>query len=438
MRVRLLGTGAASGWPDPWCSCASCAAATVQGVVRGQTGALVDDRLLLDLGPELPRAAVRQGVSLAAVEGVLVTHLHPDHCAPAALRWRGWQDNLAPLRLAGPPTVLEACASRADDGLELLAVVAGDRLTVAGYAVVALPAAHGSSAVLYDVTGPDGSRLLYATDTGVLPEAALELASGRAYDAVLLELTNAASDSHLDLTTFPQQVQRLRTCGAVVDGTQVVAVHLGHGNPPPDLLDALLGSWGCRAGRDGEVLGLGPDRVARGTRLLVLGGARSGKSAYAEHLVTGRAEVTYVATAPPRPDDRDWEVRVAAHVARRPTAWRTVETGDVAPLLRSATGTVLVDDLGLWLVQVIDAAQAWDSPDEVFASALSELCHAWATSSADVVLVAPEVGSGVVPEHRSGRVFRDLLGTATTALAAASDEVVQVVAGIPRSLTWRS
>ena len=437
MRVRLLGTGAASGWPDPWCSCASCAAAATQGVVRGQTGALVDDRLLLDLGPELPRAALRQGVSLAAVEGVLVTHLHADHCAPATLRWRGYHE-LAPLRLAGPPPVLEACASLAHDGLELLPVAAGDRLTVAGYAVVVLPAAHGSAAVLYDVTGPDGSRLLYATDTGVLPEAALALASGRAYDAVLLELTNATSGSHLDLTTFPQQVQRLRSCGAVTDRTQLVAVHLGHGNPPPDILDALLGSWGCRAGRDGDLLSLGPDRVARGARVLVLGGARSGKSAHAERRVTDCAPVTYVATAPARPDDREWTARVAAHVARRPAAWRTVETGDLAQVLRQASGTVLVDDLGLWLVQVIDAAQAWEAPDDVFAAALGDLCHAWATSPADIVLVAPEVGSGVVPEHRSGRVFRDLLGTATAALAAQADEVVQVVAGIPRRLTGRS
>lgn len=440
MRVRLLGTGASNGWPDPWCSCPSCAAATAQGVLRGQTGALVDDRLLLDLGPELPRAALRQGTSLAAVEAVLVTHAHEDHCAPAALMWRGWQRAPAPLQLVGPAAVTAACAPRADPSVTVTTVRAGDRLHVAGYEVVALPAAHGADTVgppvLYDVTGPDGGRLLYATDTGVLPDEAVRLATGRAYDAVLLELSTMTSDghpmpTHLDLTTWPQQVQRLRDCGAVTGATQVVAVHLGHGNPPPDALDVLLAAWGGRAGRDGQVLTLGR---SPGTRVLVLGGARSGKSAYAERRLAGAGNVTYVATAPPRPGDEEWAARIAAHATRRPASWRTVETGAVAPVLTGATGGVLVDDLGLWLVRVLDEAAAWDRPEPVFEAALAELVTAWRHTAAYALLVAPEVGSGVVPEHRSGRVFRDLLGTATAALAAEADEVVQVVAGTARRL----
>lgn len=440
MRVRLLGTGASSGWPDPWCGCASCAAATAQGVLRGQTGVLVDDRILLDLGPELPRAALRQGTSLAGIEAVLVTHTHEDHCAPAALMWRSWQTDPAPLRLVGPPAVVRACARRADAAVTLTAVAPGDRLRVAGYDVVALPATHGGPelgpAVLYDVTGPEGTRLLYATDTGPLSEAALELARDRAYDAVLLELTTATpggqpAAGHLDLTSWPEQVRRLRAVGAVVAGTQVVATHLGHGNPPPDALDALLASWGCRAGRDGEVLSLG---APVGSRVLVLGGARSGKSAHAEQRLADAGAVTYVATAPPRPQDGEWQERVRAHLARRPATWRTVETGDVAAVLREAEGAVLVDDLGLWLTRLLDDAQAWDEPAGTFSNALDELVKAWRTTRARVVLVAPDVGSGVVPEHRSGRLFRDLMGTATAALAASADEVVQVVAGIPRRL----
>jgi len=439
MRVRLLGTGASDGWPDPWCTCASCAAAVAQGVLRGQTGALVDDRLLLDLGPELPRAALRQGTSLAGVQAVLVTHAHEDHFAPAALMWRGWQREPAALSFVGPPAVVAVAGPRADPGsVTFHEVRAGDRLGVAGYDVVVLPARHSGPhagpAVLYDITGPDGARLLYATDTSVLPDEAVALAAGRAYDAVLLELTTVTGgrpggESHLDLTTWPEQVARLRAAGAVHDGTQVVAIHLGHGNPPPDVLDALLGSWGARAGRDGQVLELGP---GRGHRVLVLGGARSGKSAYAESRVDG--EVTYVATAPVREGDEEWAARVRAHVARRPATWRTAETADVAGVLRAAPGPVLVDDLGLWLTQVLDAADAWEHPGPAFEAALEELAAAWAQARVPVVLVAPEVGSGVVPATRSGRLFRDLLGTATARLASGADEVVQVVAGIARRL----
>ena len=164
----------------------------------------------------------------------------------------------------------------------------------------------------------------------------------------------------------------------------------------------------------------------------MLGGARSGKSAYAEGLLQG--EVTYVATAPDRPGDAEWAERVRAHTARRPAAWTTVETGDVAGVLGAARGPVLVDDLGLWLTRALDDAAAWDDPAPAFSAALDRLSGAWRGAAVPVVLVAPEVGAGVVPATRSGRVFRDLLGTATAALAADADEVVQVVAGLPRRL----
>jgi len=77
--------------------------------------------------------------------------------------------------------------------------------------------------------------------------------------------------------------------------------------------------------------------------VLVLGGARSGKSACAERLLAAEPDVTYVATARPRPDDQEWTARVRAHVARRPTHWQTLETGDVAATLRSTRGAVRMD-----------------------------------------------------------------------------------------------
>ena len=427
MRVRMLGSGSASGWPNPWCGCRSCVGAAAQGVVRGQTAALVDDRLLLDAGPDALRAAVRQGVGLAGVEAVLLTHAHADHHHPAGWRWRGWAAGRRPMLLAGPASAL-ADAALADPTVTARVLVAGDRLDVAGYAVTALPARHPDGALLYSVIGPDGGSLLYATDTGVLPERTVELVRDRPHDLLLLELTGTPIPSHLQLDSWPAQVARLRAAGVVTARTRVVAVHLGHDLPPPDDLDRWLAGQDAVAARDGDVF----DTAAPGRRVLVLGGQSSGKSAYAESLVHG--EVTYVATAPPRPDDADWQARVATHVTRRPAGWRTVETGDVAGVLRAADGPVLVDDLGLWLVRVLDGH--WDSPDArpVFAAALHELLAAWRASRALVVVVAPEVGSGVVPATSSGRLFADLLGRATATLAGASDEVVQVVAGQPRRL----
>lgn len=169
-------------------------------------------------------------------------------------------------------------------------------------------------------------------------------------------------------------------------------------------------------------------------RVLVTGGVRSGKSRHAESLLPGRVPVAYVAPGPvPDADDADWAARVAAHQAARPAQWVTYETRDVAGVLAAATGPVLVDCLGTWLTGVIDERALWEAPSEevggVVGGLLDGLVEALAATSGDVVLVTNEVGLGVVPAHRSGRLFRDLLGTVNQRVAGACDEVHLVVAG---------
>ncbi|WP_324277293.1 hypothetical protein [Blastococcus brunescens] len=105
MEVTLLGTGAADGWPNPWCSCASCADARERHEQRRPTSALLDGVLLLDLAPGLPP----DGISLGCVHTVLVTHAHPDHCSPFALLWRHWAALPGPLTVVGPEPVVEEC-----------------------------------------------------------------------------------------------------------------------------------------------------------------------------------------------------------------------------------------------------------------------------------------------------------------------------------------
>ncbi len=255
MRVRMLGTGSSDGWPNPWCGCASCGWARASGVLRRQTSALVDGRLLVELGHD----GVRAAVDLTAVEAVLVTHAHPDHHALPAWMWRGWSTTNRPLVLVGPPAVVAAARTEVDPTVSLVEVRGGDRLEVAGYDVRVVPANHAGPAagpaVLYDVTGPDGARLLWATDTGVLSDEALRLVEGREYDAVLLDLTSAHQPVHHDLVTWPAQVEALRAVGAVVASTDLHAVHLGHDNPPD--VDDLLAGWGASAPRDGDVLEVG-------------------------------------------------------------------------------------------------------------------------------------------------------------------------------------
>ena len=167
-------------------------------------------------------------------------------------------------------------------------------------------------------------------------------------------------------------------------------------------------------------------------RVLVTGGVRSGKSRHAESLFGTADEVTYVAAGPVY-DDADWAARIAAHRERRPATWRTEETRDIAGVLAAADGPVLVDCLGTWLTAVIDEAGLWEAPvGEVQEHVLDELARvveAVAGSGVPVLLVTNEVGLGVVPAERSGRLFRDLLGTVNQQVAAACDEVHLVIAG---------
>jgi adenosylcobinamide kinase/adenosylcobinamide-phosphate guanylyltransferase len=160
---------------------------------------------------------------------------------------------------------------------------------------------------------------------------------------------------------------------------------------------------------------------------LVLGGARSGKSRYAERLVEAAASRgTYCATAEPRDDEMT--ARIAAHRARRSLFWRTVE----APLLLAeAVGAearpdrpVLVDCLTLWLsnLMMVEARL-----DKEFAALRVVLCDA----AGPIVLVANEVGLGLVPETPLGRRFRDEAGWLNQDIAALADRVVFVAAGLP-------
>ncbi|MFC0540015.1 bifunctional adenosylcobinamide kinase/adenosylcobinamide-phosphate guanylyltransferase [Kutzneria chonburiensis] len=164
------------------------------------------------------------------------------------------------------------------------------------------------------------------------------------------------------------------------------------------------------------------------SRTLVLGGARSGKSAHAEGLVTGA--VTYVATGRRDPSDTDWQARIAAHVARRPPEWSTLETSDL-PAALAVPGTVLVDDLATWLTGVLDDTGAWEGPVDLARSRCDAVIDAVSRRVDPLVLVSAEVGLGVVPATRSGRLFRDELGSLNAGLAQVCDEVLLLVAGLP-------
>jgi len=174
-------------------------------------------------------------------------------------------------------------------------------------------------------------------------------------------------------------------------------------------------------------------------RVLVLGGARSGKSASAEGMLAGAGPVDYVATGtPPGSGDAEWDARVAEHQRRRPPHWRTAETLALAEVLAApATAPVLVECLTTWLARVMDDCGAWDGDRDAaraLAARTDEVLDAWRLTRRRVVAVSSEIGSGVVPGTASGRRFRDELGRLNARIAAESDEVWLCTAGIARRL----
>ena len=172
-------------------------------------------------------------------------------------------------------------------------------------------------------------------------------------------------------------------------------------------------------------------------RTLVLGGIRSGKSQWAERAIAESAvagqPVRYLATGEAPDGDAEWSARMAAHRARRPSHWSTVETVDVPTQLRSAVpSSTLVDDIGGWLTAVMDRRDAWTiaSPGSVITD-INELVDAVGAFGSPLALVSPEVGLTVVPPTASGRRFADELGGLNQRLAGLCDRVVLIVAGQP-------
>jgi adenosylcobinamide kinase / adenosylcobinamide-phosphate guanylyltransferase len=159
---------------------------------------------------------------------------------------------------------------------------------------------------------------------------------------------------------------------------------------------------------------------------LVLGGARSGKSRYAEALIAKSPKPwVYVATAEARDDEM--AQRIAAHKARRAEGWQTIEAPhDLPDALRSAPAdaAVLVDCLTLWLSNLMEGS--FD-----IGAQIARLQEALKGRTGPTVLVSNEVGLSIVPDNALARRFRDLQGVLNQRMAAIAPRVVMMVAGIP-------
>lgn len=190
-----------------------------------------------------------------------------------------------------------------------------------------------------------------------------------------------------------------------------------------------------------------PGRPRRGRpfRVLVLGGARSGKSVTAERMLANRDSVDYVACGYPASEaDPSWAERVRLHQGRRPAHWTTLETLDLEGVLAGTDRSpsrrdspVLVDCLSTWLAGVMDECGLWsgcDGADKVLTERADGLLAAWRATRRVVVAVSNEVGCGVVPATPAGGRYRDELGRLNARVAAECEQVWLCTAGVPRRL----
>jgi len=166
---------------------------------------------------------------------------------------------------------------------------------------------------------------------------------------------------------------------------------------------------------------------------LVTGATRSGKSEWAENLaMRSQKNVIYIATATRYPDDAEWEARLQKHSDRRPENWQTLEVPiALATSILEINGDayILVDSLGTWLANLLEEDElAWNKIEV-------ELLQAIQACTVDITFVAEEVGWGLVPEYKSGRIFCDRLAGLSRKIGAIADDVYLVTGGYAVNLT---
>jgi adenosylcobinamide kinase/adenosylcobinamide-phosphate guanylyltransferase len=167
--------------------------------------------------------------------------------------------------------------------------------------------------------------------------------------------------------------------------------------------------------------------------ILVTGPARSGKSEWAEILaMESGMSVVYVATAQKNPDDKEWQMRIQQHYARRPSEWQTLEVPiDLVATIQTANANscLLVDSLGTWVANLLELDEhTWEPIVQNLLITMQQM-------QLKIIFVAEETGWGVVPAYPIGRTFRDRLGNLVRRLGTMADVVYLVTGGYVLNLT---
>jgi phosphoribosyl 1,2-cyclic phosphate phosphodiesterase len=280
MKLTFLGTAAANAYPEAFCRCDNCVRARSAGgpSLRKRSAALINEDLLIDLGPDIMTAAMLHGRPLTGVSYCLQTHGHADHFDPSHLLSRspGYGTKGAPclhfyaspgtLRLAGEllagdcgPAGLFDPAVGQQLNLAIHRIEAGQAFQAGPYQVIAFPADHDPALdpLLYAISS-QGRTIFYGTDTASLAEATWQAFHHHhlVFDLVILDHTYGPTQpdgsDHLSARQVGEIAARLRAEGLLGAAGRVLATHIAHeGNPSHPELVAFAGRYGYEIAYDG-------------------------------------------------------------------------------------------------------------------------------------------------------------------------------------------
>lgn len=255
MKLRFLGTGAATAAPLPFCMCRFCQELRRKGVFRRRASLLINDEMIIDFGPDVPQAAAEMNVDLTRVHTVLQTHSHADHFDPGHIVTRipGYAAQGQPeLLLMGSPLTMthirekllreEGDADIENDAhlsamnMAVRAVAPGKPVYTCRYDILPIAVPHDESdgSVIYLISEPAaGKAILYATDCPVFTDEVWQILSNYKLDCAVMDHTYGAFNhepcrSHMDAHQFAETAGRLRKEGILKPGAPVYATHISH------------------------------------------------------------------------------------------------------------------------------------------------------------------------------------------------------------------
>ncbi|HWV24350.1 MAG TPA: MBL fold metallo-hydrolase [Thermomicrobiales bacterium] len=284
MKIRFLGTSAAGGFPNPHCRCENCQAARAEGgkSLRHQSSALIDDNLLIDLGPDVSSAVMEQGIDLANVAWVLQTHPHDDHLLPlhAVARSASWAAQEAvPMQWVGSAQTLHRITDQispksmqkldmvtsgepGEHKLTLVEIEPWQSYTFGPYRVQTVAANHDPtvSPMLFAIER-DGRRMFWGTDTSTVPDGTWQRLAdlGWSFDLVVFDhndgFTRPVSPTHMGSGAMRREIGIMRDCGLVDEATKVLGTHIAHhSNGPHSVESAKAQELGYDLAWDGFVV----------------------------------------------------------------------------------------------------------------------------------------------------------------------------------------